>query len=207
MDVDVYNTDVSLDTEQRTATRPDAPRWDPRALRGVLWALTAVMAVAWLFVGGGLETLVGTVRPTTPSSGPEVGRAAPELRLPLAGGGEVDLAEYRGKVVLLNFWATWCAPCRTEMPAIEQAYQQHRERGFEVLAVDIQERDEDVLEFLREVGVSFPSAIDSVGESVRRYRAIALPTTILIDREGVIRDIRLGPLTESMLQERLARVL
>jgi len=198
---------VTLDTEQSTATGPDAPRGDLRALRGLLWALAAVMGVAWLFVGGGLEMLIGTVRPTTPSSGPEVGRAAPELRLPLAGGGEVDLAEYRGKVVLLNFWATWCVPCRAEMPAIEQAYQQHRERGFEVLAVNIQERDEDVLEFLREVGVSFPSAIDHVGDSLRRYRAIALPTTILIDREGVIRDIRVGPLTESILQEGLAKVL
>jgi cytochrome c biogenesis protein CcmG, thiol:disulfide interchange protein DsbE len=177
------------------------------ALRALLWALVAVMTVAWLFLGGGLDAIRGTIWPAPPTTAPEVGRPAPALALPLAGGGEVDLAQHRGKVVLVNFWATWCTPCRAEMPAIERTYQAHRERGLEVIAVDVQERDADVLAFLREVEVSFPSAVDRVGDVVRRYRANALPTTFLVDRQGVIRDVHVGPLTDQMLEQRLAPLL
>jgi cytochrome c biogenesis protein CcmG/thiol:disulfide interchange protein DsbE len=145
----------------------------------------------------------GTPRPFVP----EIGRPAPPLRLPLAGGGEVDLAALRGKVVLINFWATWCTPCRAEMPAIERAYQAYRGRGFEVLAVDVQEREGEVAAFLKDLGVTFPSAIDRTGEAVLAYRANALPTTFLIDREGIMREVRVGPFTEDWLDERLRRLL
>ena len=178
-----------------------------RAIRSVLWALVLVMTAAWLFMAGGLEAVRGMFGPSRPTSSADVGQPAPEFRLPLAGGEEVALADYRGKVLLLNFWATWCTPCRAEMPAIEQVYRAHRERGFEVLAVDVQENEADVLKFLGEVGVSFPSAIDASGDVVRRYRANALPTTMLIDREGIIREVRVGPYTEQMLEDRLAKLL
>jgi thiol-disulfide isomerase/thioredoxin len=177
------------------------------ALRALLWALVGVMTVAWLFLGGGLDAIRETIWPAPPTTAPEVGRPAPALVLPLAGGGEVDLAQHRGKVVLVNFWATWCTPCRAEMPAIERVYQAHRERGLEVIAVDVQEREQDVLAFLREVDVSFPSAVDRVGDVVRAYRANALPTTFLIDRQGLVRDVHVGPLTDQMLEQRLAPLL
>ena len=181
-----------------------------RAVRAVLWALVGVMTVAWLFMGGGLESLTSLTGPsgaTTSGGSADVGQRAPELRLPLAGGGEVSLAQYRGQVVLVNFWATWCGPCRAEMPAIERAYQAHGPHGFAVLAVDVQERDAEVLAFLREVGVTFPSAIDPNGEATRTWRAVGLPTSFLIDRQGVIRDVRVGPYTDEMLEERLSRLL
>ena len=178
-----------------------------RALRAALWGIVAVMTVAWLFVGDGLSAVLGMFGRDRPATTAEVGQAAPELRLPLAGGGDVDLPAYRGKVVLLNFWATWCVPCRAEMPAIEQVYQTHSERGFEVLAVNVSEREQDVIPFLHEVGVTFPSALDRTGEVARRFRAIGLPTTFLIDRSGVIRDVRVGPFTEQMLEERLEKLL
>lgn len=179
-----------------------------RAIRALLWSLVAVMAAVWLFYGGGLESLTALVRPaSTPISTADVGQAAPPLKLPLAGGGEVDLAQYRGKVVLLNFWATWCPPCRAEMPVFERAHQQYRERGLVVLGVDLQERDEDILAFMREVGVTFPSAVDRTGEVARQWRATGLPTTVLIDRQGVIRDVRVGPFTDATLEERLAKLL
>ena len=178
-----------------------------RTVRAVLWALCGVMAAAGLLLNGLPGDLLGTTRPAGPPTAPDVGQRAPDLRLPLADGGEVDLADYRGQVLLLNFWATWCAPCTAEMPAIDRVYQAHRERGFAVLAIDVQERDEQVVDFLERLGVTFPSAIDRTGEIARLYRATGLPTTFLIDRDGVIRDVRVGPLTEAMLEERLAKVL
>ncbi|MDP8922161.1 MAG: TlpA family protein disulfide reductase [Chloroflexota bacterium] len=198
------------------ADAPSPPRSDEdlprhirqlRAIRAVLWALVGVMVVAWLFVGGGLESLANLGGPAASGGSADVGQPAPDLRLPLAGGGEVSLAQYRGQVVLVNFWATWCTPCRAEMPAIERAYQTHGPHGFTVLAVDVQEREADILAFLREVGATFPSAIDTNGEAARTWRAVGLPTSFLIDRQGIIRDVRVGPFTDEMLEERLNRLL
>ena len=178
-----------------------------RTLRAVLWALVGVTVAAWLFFGDGLESLTSLFRASNATGTADVGQPAPDLRLPLAGGGEVSLAQHRGSVVLVNYWATWCTPCRAEMPVFERAYQTHGSRGLVVLGVDVQERDADVLAFLREVGATFPSAIDPTGETTRTWRAVGLPTTFLIDRQGVIRDVRIGPYTDQMLEERLVRLL
>jgi thiol-disulfide isomerase/thioredoxin len=181
-----------------------------RAVRAVLWALVGVITVAWLFMGGGLESLSSLTGPPAsgdPGGSADVGRPAPALRLPLAGGGEVRLDQYRGQVVLVNFWATWCGPCRAEMPAMERAYRTHGPHGFAVLAVDVQERDADVQAFLREVGATFPSALDTTGEASRAWRAVGLPTSFLIDRQGIVRDVRVGPFTDEMLEEQLNRLL
>jgi len=175
----------------------------------VLWALVGVMTVAWLFVGGGLESITSMVQPApTPASTADIGQVAMPLKLPLAGGGgDLDLAQHRGSVVALNFWATWCVPCRAEMPVFERAQQQYRDRGLVVLAVDFQESDDEILAYLKEVGVTFPSAVDRTGEVARAWRATGLPTTFLIDRQGIIRDVRVGAYTDSMLEERLAKLL
>jgi cytochrome c biogenesis protein CcmG/thiol:disulfide interchange protein DsbE len=198
---------ATSETADRPSTDAVASRSPTGPLRAVLWALVLVMTVAWLLLGGGLAALRDTVAPAPPQTGPEVGRIAPELALPVAGGGEVSLAQLKGSVVLVNFWATWCVPCLAEMPAIERAYQAHRDRGLVVLAVDVQEQDADVIRFLDSLGVTFGSAIDRTGDASRRFRANALPTTFLVDRRGVVRDVRVGPLTDQMLEERLARVL
>jgi cytochrome c biogenesis protein CcmG/thiol:disulfide interchange protein DsbE len=197
-----YDSAVDVDAP---AARSDIRR-PTHALRALLWALVAVMTCAWLFLAGGLESIQATLQPLPPAAA-DPGRPAPDFRLPLASGGEVELSQYRGKVVLLNFWATWCAPCRAEMPAIEKVYQARRHAGFEVLAVDVLEREGPVLAFLSEVGVTFPSAIDAEGHTVRRYRATALPTSILIDRQGIVRQVHVGPLTETMLEQQLADLL
>ena len=166
------------------------------------------MTVVWLFYGGGLETITSMVRPApAPVSTADIGQSAPPLRLPLLGGGEMDLSSYHGRVLLLNFWATWCEPCKAEMPVFERAQQQYRDRGLAVLGVDFQERDEEITAFLDQVGVTFPTLLDRTGEVSRQWRATGLPTTFLIDRQGTIRDVRVGAFTDAMLEERLTKLL
>jgi thiol-disulfide isomerase/thioredoxin len=166
------------------------------------------MTIVWLFFGGGLETVVSMVRPApAPVTTADIGQAAPALKLPLVGGGEQDLASYRGRPVLLSFWATWCEPCRAEMPVFERAQQQYRDQGLVVLGVNFQERDPEIVAFLSEIGVTFPSLVDQTGEVSRQWRATGLPTTFLIDRQGIIRDVRVGAFTDTMLQDRLPKVL
>lgn len=179
-----------------------------RAARAVLWALVGVMTVVWLFYGGGLESITAMTRPAPQAvATADVGQPAPGLKLPLVGGGEQDLATYRGRPVILNFWATWCDPCRAEMPVFERAQQKYRDRGLVVLGVDFQERDPEIVAFLSEVGVTFPSLVDRTGEVTRQWRATGLPTTFLIDRQGIIRDVRVGAFTDEMLESRLTKLL
>jgi thiol-disulfide isomerase/thioredoxin len=166
------------------------------------------MAVVWLFYAGGLESITSMVRPAPkPVTTADIGQAAPGLRLPLVGGGEMDLESFRGRPVVLNFWATWCEPCRAEMPALERAQQQYRAEGLAVIGVDMQEGDAEIQAFLEQVGVTFPSLVDRTGEVTRQWRATGLPTTFMIDRQGIIRDVRVGPLTDEMLAERLTKLL
>lgn len=179
-----------------------------RAVRALLWAMVGVMTLVWLFYGGGLDSITSMLAPAPPPvTTADIGQQAPPLRLPLVGGGEVDLDGYRGRVVLLNFWATWCEPCKAEMPVFERAQQQYRDRGLVVLGVDYLERDEEITAFLNQVGVTFPSLVDRTGEVSRQWRATGLPTTFLVDRQGIIRDVRVGAFTEAMLEERLTKLL
>jgi thiol-disulfide isomerase/thioredoxin len=183
-----------------------------RAVRALLWALVGVMVVAWLFYAGGLDSIRSTVASLTqpaPASATtaDIGQAAPSLKLPLVGGGEADLASYKGRPVILSFWATWCDPCRAEMPVFEQAQQQYRDLGLVVLGVDFQEQDPEIIAFLGQIGVTFPSLVDRTGEVTRQWRATGLPTTFLIDRQGVIQDVRVGAFTDDMLQGKLTKLV
>jgi thiol-disulfide isomerase/thioredoxin len=111
---------------------------------------------------------------------------APDFTLNTPGGARISLSSLKGKVVFLNFWATWCGPCRQEMPSMEVVYRQLKDRGFEVLAVDVRERPQDVQNFLKEFNLTFPSVLDTTGRTSRVYNITAFPTTFILDREGNI---------------------
>jgi thiol-disulfide isomerase/thioredoxin len=122
----------------------------------------------------------------------------------------VQLSGLRGQSVIVNLWASWCPPCRAEMPALERVYKANRDRGLEILAVNttFQDSEAAAAEFVQEFGLTFPIALDRTGEVSRSYLLRALPTTFFIDRDGVIRKVVLGgPMSETTLQTAVEELL
>jgi thiol-disulfide isomerase/thioredoxin len=112
--------------------------------------------------------------------------------LPMLQGGGAALSDYRGQVVFLNFWATWCPPCREEMPSMQLLYDELSDEGLEILAIDVQEPQATVKAFVDEFGFSFPVLLDENGRVAMRYSVRAFPTTYIIDREGNLLGVRPG---------------
>ncbi|PYM60867.1 MAG: hypothetical protein DMD79_14760 [Candidatus Rokuibacteriota bacterium] len=117
---------------------------------------------------------------------------APPFQLPDLEGRPVRLEDLRGRVVLMNFWASWCGPCRDEIPAIEALSREFRSRGLTVLAVDYREADPIVGGFVREFGLTVPVLLDRDGAVGERYRVVALPATFVVDRQGALVGAALG---------------
>jgi DsbE subfamily thiol:disulfide oxidoreductase len=109
---------------------------------------------------------------------------AADFFLPDFSGKKTTLKDFRGKLVLLNFWATWCVPCREEMPAMERLYQQYKSKGFTIVAVDVKDSRKDALAFLKELKINYPVLYDPDGEVGLLYGAWGLPTTYLIGSKG-----------------------
>lgn len=136
----------------------------------------------------------------------EVGAEAPDFALQSVEGKTVELSSYRGQVVVLNFWATWCGPCRVEMPTLEAQYARYRNEGFTVLGVNAGEERAQVEEFEQELGLTFPLLLDPEERIQRLYRIRAYPTSILIDRQGKIAKVHFGVLTQDQLEQYLSEL-
>jgi peroxiredoxin len=151
--------------------------------------------------GFGLADLPGEQNPTGRDPSSEVGRAAPNFRLRGLEGEEVRLTDYRGRWVLMNFWAAWCPPCRQETPELQAFAGEHADT-LTVLGVNQQEPANIARDFIDDYGVTYPIALDLTGEVSVAYRVSrgGLPATLLIDPEGVIRDIHLGQIRKDDLQ-------
>ncbi len=134
---------------------------------------------------------------------PSVGALAPKFRLQDIHGSKIDLDDFRGSVVLLNFWATWCGPCRLEMPLLEDHYRDYGGEDFTILAVNLGESLNDVGAFVDEFGLTFPVLLDPMGEVSKLYRVIGYPSSVVIDPEGRIAKIHVGILSETQLGEYL----
>jgi peroxiredoxin len=131
----------------------------------------------------------------------EPGQPAPNFELMTLAGETAVLEEYAGNVVLINFWATWCPPCKAEMPAINTYYEANRENGLTVLAVNAQEDRSTVSKFIKANGFTFPILFDNVGDVATQFQVHSYPTSIIVDRDGVIQAVHNGLITPEQLEE------
>ncbi|WP_455198352.1 TlpA family protein disulfide reductase [Kaarinaea lacus] len=126
------------------------------------------------------------------SNAVEVSGPAPDFTLKSRSGENLKLSEYRGDVVMINFWASWCGPCRQEMPLLEEIYQKYSDLGFELLAVNVEEDSSKADDLLRDVRVTFPILFDNTNKVSKLYKVVAMPSTVIVDRDGNIRYLHKG---------------
>jgi len=162
-------------------------------------ALVALAGVAWI----ALSASPGVPHGGGPPPSPGQGFSAPELVLPDSDGTLHALSSYRGRVVVLNFWASWCPPCQAEMPALERIHQDLAASGLTILAVNVTSQDtrQAALRFTEELGLTLPMLFDDNGSAQTSYRIRALPTTFFIDTRGIIRQVVVGgPLAGAVIE-------
>jgi len=169
-------------------------------LRLSLMLAGLLLSAAWIGV-----TTIWFSPPGATTAAPQVGFPAPDFELDSPGGGPIRLSDYRGQVVLVNVWASWCPPCRAEMPDLQRVYTQRRDEGFVVLAVNATAGDTAAAAqaFFTAQQLSFPLLLDSDGQFSATYQVQLLPTSILIDRDGIVRGRFTGAINAALLNSEL----
>jgi len=138
------------------------------------------------------------------------GDTAPPFTLKTLDGVPASLSDYAGHPVLINFWASWCKPCRSEMPLIIAAYHAHQQAGLAVLAIDLTDQEaskKDVRKFGTEFQIPFPVLLDEKGKARRLYALRGVPTSIFVGADGIVRGVNPGPINEAALQHGLSEIL
>ncbi len=178
---------------------------------GVGVALIALMVVLILLFGK--KDDAGTQTTSTGSSSSysvipsEVNYAAPELSLKNVNGSTESLADYSDKVVLVNNWATWCPPCKAEIPTLEEYYKVHSEDGFVIIGVEAGEPQAEVLGFVKGAEITYPIWIDLENASLRAFGASGLPNSFVIDRKGTVRLAWVGEINREMLEKYVTPII
>jgi peroxiredoxin len=186
--------------------KPKSTMPNTQALRRFTFIILVLLAAAWTFASRD-PSAAGT---TASISAPQQGFEAPGFTLQTLDGEPVALSDLRGQAVLVNFWATWCPPCKAEMPAIQEVYDEYKGQGFTVLAVNMAYQDDpgNIPSFMAEFGLDFPVLLENSGQVANTYLIRSLPTSFFIDREGVIQEVVIGgPMAEALLRARVEDIL
>jgi cytochrome c biogenesis protein CcmG/thiol:disulfide interchange protein DsbE len=169
----------------------------------VLIALMLIVGPAWIWVNR--APVGGSVTTMDLPPAPAMGHPAPDFTLSVTSGGEITLSALRGMPVVLNFWATWCPPCRAELPELQAASEKYAGQ-VAIVGVNQAESPGAVGAFVKGLGLTFQMPLDTRAGVSRAYAVRSLPTTFFIDRQGVIRQIQIGPLTEATLAQLLRSI-
>ena len=169
--------------------------------------LLFLVPAALLVVGGVLAAAVSLRGPAGTADAREVSGPMPVLDLPALRGGRVTPDLYRGKVVVVNFWASWCGPCRREQPGLERLWREYRDRGAQFIGVDFDDDRAAALAYLEEFDVTYPSVFDPTGILAFRFGMLAPPTTFIVDRQGQLRYHLLGAQAEETVRRYIEELL
>jgi len=174
--------------------------------RRISYSIILILGLAWIYISAD--------RTGTSTSGkvpaPQQGFLAPDFELQTLDGETIKLSNLRGQAVLINLWATWCPPCRAEMPAIEKIYNEYQDQGLVVLAVNMTYQDaySDIAPFIDEYGLTFPVLLDETSKVGTAYQLRSLPSSFFIDRDGIISEVVIGgPMAEALLRTRVEQIL
>lgn len=178
----------------------------PENNRRFLYILILALGLIWIYVArdNAIASSSGT------SAAPQQGFLAPDFELVTTTGETVRLSDLRGQAVLVNLWATWCPPCRAEMPAIEKVYNEYKDEGLVVLAVNMTYQDTPgrIAPFVAEHGLTFPILLDETGDMANDYQLRSLPSSYFITREGIINEVVIGgPMSEALLRTRVEEII
>jgi peroxiredoxin len=181
-------------------------------LRNVLATIVigiVIAGVVWFFDRPGGDGSSEPITLTASASGPppEVGREAPDFQVQGLGGESIRLSDFRGSAVWINFWASWCPPCRAESPDIEAVYQTKQGEGLVVLALSIGEGASAVRDYVERTGITFTVGLDEETEISAAYRIAGIPSHYFVDRDGILRESRVGSMSRETMEERVDEIL
>ena len=163
-----------------------------------------------LLLGGGLSWLTAEARGQDHRRSPlAIGQQAPNFTTHDTHGNVVALQAYHGRPVVLNFWATWCAPCRQELPVLQAAYEAYQDKGLVILAIsqDTAEKKQAVRSYVADLGITFPPLLDPEGSIAAHYNIFLLPSTIFINPAGKVMAIHFGLLSRTQIEKHLVAIM
>jgi cytochrome c biogenesis protein CcmG, thiol:disulfide interchange protein DsbE len=176
----------------------------PKIQRIIIYIFVLAAGAAWVAISADTTTATGK------TSAPQAGFFAPDFTLQTSDGEEYTLSKLKGSAVLVNLWATWCPPCRAEMPAIEKMYKEYKGQGLLVLAINMTYQDDpaSVASFIQEYNLTLPILLEETGKVGAAYQLRSLPSSYFIDRAGIIQEVVIGgPMSEALLRTRIEQIL
>lgn len=173
--------------------------------RITFYLLVLVAGVLWLIISAEKGNPQADAGPA-----PQKGFRAPDFTLQTIDGETYTLSDLQGSAVLVNMWATWCPPCKAEMPAMQKVYEEYKDQGLVVLAVNstFQDTQSNIAPFIEEYSLTFPILLDTTSQVTRAYRVRSLPSSYFINRQGIITEVVIGgPMSEALLRTRIEEAL
>ena len=191
---------ANLPDGQLRGAAQDSARIGRRRWIVAAWLVAGVFAIVAMFT-------INIAKPAAPVDTPIVGRPAPAFDLQTLAGGRLSLADLRGSAVVLNFWASWCIPCRDEAPLLTAANTSYGPRGVRIVGVVYQDSAENAQDFMRRYGQTYAALLDPDGRTAIDYGVFGIPETFFIDASGVVKSRQVGALTDAELRRQIEAIV